>query len=1053
MNKNYRKAIIFGILLVIAAFFLMGATQPVKAAFGLDTGVKQVKTADSPAVYYLDYKLGRKKAYVNEAAFLSYNNRWSEVKTVSAEELAQWPEIRLVKTNDDPRVYYIADGQKYWVQSEQEFIDFGFGWDEIAIINAQDLAQYRSVDNIDALSAVKAGGGSGPQLEVSVKQSGQGNYIPLGTEDNLMATFNLKANGGLVKIIGLTFKIGGVFNTAAIEKLYLRDRNDQTYEFKATINNQQAYFNLASRPLVLAAGAEKNIEIFVNLSGQVDVVNSLFYLYLDNVSQINTEAAVSGVFPLQSPALKLVDGSGYLGRIKTEEESLAAIGQEAVIGNTERLLGKYKVSEITGHEDALITKIIFTNNGTVRDFEINNFKLKDGNGNVIAQTSDLYDNEITFSLDDYQIKKKDYQYFEVYGDIVGGEDKTIDLDVKTIKARGEDYSFGLLTDIVNREESLTISREFLGVIAKDLKSNNKVFKEESGSLIGLFEIRSDNRPVTLEDMEVSLWRSADAPGLDSTLYLINYQTGEVLNYLDGGTLNSGTAVIGLGELKLKAQDEFDLAFVTQLPAAAANGDSYRLVVNNIIYRAENSEYYSDEVNVQGKILNVNLSKLYVYANSEDQDLFYGKGEKKAKIASFIAESSAGENIRINSITIVQADGSGSITYDNGFSNLKLYIGAKQVGQTIAKPYGSSYTFSGFSYKLAGSKSVEIKVYADISSGAQTSTVRLVISDLAAWGYDSGIETDVYGLDVASPEVTLGEIKAAVTAVAGGNVAIGADDNVVAGFKIKNNGDETLKLNYLNIYTTTDGFSASRGYGNLRVVDYATGKKVGSKISKPVAGANKLKLGGYNIEPNEEIIFNVYVDAAANVPLETFQVYFGQLEVQGKISKIKTVIYDQTVKVTVSSGYDYAPPSPDDDIDDNPIIEVGFIMPVAGEITYGFHDPDYPFADSFEHTGIDIAVPVGTPVKAAAGGTVVSMVDGGSDYYYIAIKHNNNFISVYGHLSAVNVLPGQTVEQGEVIGLSGGEPGEPGSGPYTTGAHLHFEIQLNGLPVDPEDYLE
>ena len=99
-----------------------------------------------------------------------------------------------------------------------------------------------------------------------------------------------------------------------------------------------------------------------------------------------------------------------------------------------------------------------------------------------------------------------------------------------------------------------------------------------------------------------------------------------------------------------------------------------------------------------------------------------------------------------------------------------------------------------------------------------------------------------------------------------------------------------------------------------------------------------------------------------------------------------------------------------------------------------------------HSGMDLAVPTGTSVRAALPGTVtVSTYNRGGYGYYVMIDHGGGLATLYGHCSQLLARVGQTVEAGDVIALSG-------STGRSTGPHLHFEVRVNGERTNPRSYL-
>lgn len=120
----------------------------------------------------------------------------------------------------------------------------------------------------------------------------------------------------------------------------------------------------------------------------------------------------------------------------------------------------------------------------------------------------------------------------------------------------------------------------------------------------------------------------------------------------------------------------------------------------------------------------------------------------------------------------------------------------------------------------------------------------------------------------------------------------------------------------------------------------------------------------------------------------------------------------------------------------------FIWPVSGPITSPFCE-----ARSWEscHPGMDIGVPEGTPIRAAGSGTVILAGPNGGYGNYTCIDHGGGISTCYAHQSAIHVGVGQHVTQGQVIGLVGNTG-------FSFGAHLHFEVRVNGAVTNPLSYL-
>lgn len=126
----------------------------------------------------------------------------------------------------------------------------------------------------------------------------------------------------------------------------------------------------------------------------------------------------------------------------------------------------------------------------------------------------------------------------------------------------------------------------------------------------------------------------------------------------------------------------------------------------------------------------------------------------------------------------------------------------------------------------------------------------------------------------------------------------------------------------------------------------------------------------------------------------------------------------------------------------PVFSGRFIQPVSGRRSSGYGMRRHPISGRTRmHTGVDIAAPSGTAIKAAGAGRVISAGYRNGYGNTVVIDHGGGISTLYAHCSRIYVSVGKDVKQGDRIAAVG-------STGYSTGPHLHFEVRKNGKPVDP-----
>ncbi len=192
------------------------------------------------------------------------------------------------------------------------------------------------------------------------------------------------------------------------------------------------------------------------------------------------------------------------------------------------------------------------------------------------------------------------------------------------------------------------------------------------------------------------------------------------------------------------------------------------------------------------------------------------------------------------------------------------------------------------------------------------------------------------------------------------------------------------------------------------------------------------------EQAEEVIKKLTDKKSSNIKKISYSQVFGtEIKEFTESDKIVTALYKKPVTVYSAGSYTIASSTTKVDLG------IGLIKPVSSGYTITSR---YGARSSGNHTGLDIAAPTGTTIVAAAGGTVTYVNYSNVSYgNCVKISHGNGIETLYAHCNTLNVTQGQTVTQGQAIATVG-------STGNSTGAHLHLEIRVNGMVVNPQHYI-
>ncbi|MFA5163069.1 MAG: hypothetical protein WC441_00915 [Patescibacteria group bacterium] len=461
LTRNKSKALVFFLAFLLTGLFLA------RPASALSPAIRQVKTPDNPGVYYLNHASQTKKLYLNEAAYLSYGNHWSDVKVISQEELNRWANAVLVKSEASPDIYYIRGGQKALIASSSDLLSFNLSKEPIITVSQIDLDQYILASYSDlGLVANNPNPNFSNQpvapvlasstLEISFDKvtNNTNNNILAGTNSNLIGVLNLKAGANDVAIKTLKVDVTGVYENSLIDKVYITLEDYKMVERYSHFHDRQLEVNFPDDPYLISANNTRTVRVWVNLKPcTTNCGNQSLRTEIKSAANIDSNASVSASLPLVSNYLGIISVPNLLGQAKIEEQSIASN-----TSGINMVLGKYLLSEESGQEEVYLKELVLTNQGSAGTRDLQSFRLQQGD-TIISRVSTMSDNKIVFKVNYCRISKDKPVTLMVFGqkspDFNSGQ--TLNLDVSSAWLVGKNIGVSLNPVINNLNETKIIN--------------------------------------------------------------------------------------------------------------------------------------------------------------------------------------------------------------------------------------------------------------------------------------------------------------------------------------------------------------------------------------------------------------------------------------------------------------------------------------------------------------------------------------------------------------------------------------------------------------------
>ncbi|MFH0854613.1 MAG: hypothetical protein V1891_03925 [bacterium] len=832
--------------------------------------LKIVKTENNPAVYYINEKKNIKKAHLSEKIFLDYGNRWEDIVIISEKDMALYKDAILVKTQKEPAVYVLEENSRKIINSAYEFESNGYKWEDIIEVSKLDLESYSLAmpsnniygANINqasdiAKSEISVSPTTGKKLNVSLSNySPKDTFIATGSVGEFME-FNLESLQGDISISELTISSLGITANNDITYLSISDKNDEYFYYKTQIYNKKARFIFEDN-LIINEGEIKTLIIKAAINKKEDIEYRTIGFGIDSADDIVSDGLTCGTFPIKGIIKEIRGGKNILGDVEITSKKLNF--EKINPGAKNQKVAEFIVKETTGNEDVLIEKIAFYVRGNIKNTDIINFDLLDGNKKILSTVVWMQtDGKVEFDLTKNPLKsrKNTEEIISLQADIAGIGDKNFEFIIKDssdIKIIGVYSQVELIAEIVNPINgfnNLTIKKGSIFAYLNEDSPDSLIAGDKTATL-AIFDFKGMNTDIALKNFNLTI--NHIGTSLNENITIVNDSTGKEIYSIGADILNQkGTAEINIDPQKINLGGYLRLKIQAEIPENITPDTAYDVILDKFGFDDLQNELYIIKFQkISSGTITVKKSALYI--TPENIANSYTAGSKNVLLGQFLLQANYSEDIYIKHISIKSQEGYNEATAATGLYNFRLNLGNTAENEPLKIPIDFKFKYP---YKITAGNSITLKIYADTYPTISENTVALTLSDINAYGKSSEAKPKIEGLNVNSSPVNFSQLDFSIIPNNNIETEITCGNNKKIGSFILKASGENIQVTELMLKTAgqSDIISYQNGYSNLKLKN---GNRTLGTISKPFPEFNIFKTN-FAITDNQETIVDVYAD--------------------------------------------------------------------------------------------------------------------------------------------------------------------------------------------------